>query len=81
MQVIMNIKTICGGMNREWQWWNLSNSTMLLYNKAANIMLKVIDNEHWVVLKATLKRNDIPAFIEGYLSELNNINHGSTNSK
>ena len=76
----MTIKTISGGRNNKEQWWNLNNATMLLYT--SDTMLRINNrNGNWVVLKATLKRNDIPAFIEGYLSELNNINHGSTNSK
>ena len=76
----MTIKTISGGRNNKEQWWNLNNSTTLLYT--SDTMLRINNrNGNWVVLKATLKRNDIPAFIEGYLSKLNNINHGSTNSK
>lgn len=42
---------------------------------------KYQQNNHLRVFKKEKKRNDIPAFIEGYLSELNNINHGNTNSK
>lgn len=76
----MTIKTISGGRNNKEQWWNLNNDTSLLYIRDTMLLINN-KKENWVVLKATLKRNDIPAFIEGYLSELNNINHGSTNSK
>lgn len=76
----MTIKTISRGKYNKEQWWNLNNFTTLLYTSGK--MLRYNSrNGNWIVLKATLKRNDIPAFIEGYLSELNNINHGSTNSK
>ena len=76
----MTIKTISGGRTNKEQWWNLNNDTSLLYLRDTMLLINN-KKESWVVLKATLKRNDIPAFIEGYLSELNNINHGSTNSK
>lgn len=76
----MTIKTISGGRTNKEQWWNLNNDTSLLYIRDTMLLINN-KKESWVVLKATLKQNDIPAFIEGYLSELNNINHGSTNSK
>ena len=54
----MTIKTISGGRNNKEQWWNLNNSTTLLYT--SDTMLRINNqNGNWVVLKATLKRNDI----------------------
>lgn len=47
----MTIKTISGGRNNKEQWWNLNNSTTLLYT--SDTMLRINNrNGNWVVLKA-----------------------------
>ena len=56
----MTIKTISGGRNNKEQWWNLNNSTMLLYTSGKTFCYNS-QNDSWVVLKATLTRNDIQA--------------------
>lgn len=61
----MTIKTISGGWNNKEQWWNLNNSTMLLYTSGKTFCYNS-PNDRWVVLKATLKRNNIQAFIDGW---------------